>query len=60
MSTESLATQLSSWQMSGQDSINCGPDGLSPECTAREYEMVAIRPYTTPSIGSGIINGTAI
>ena len=50
MSTESLATQLSSWQMSGQDIclLIGGPDGLSPECLQRANMKWSLSDLTLP------------
>ena len=50
MSTESLAMQLSSWQMSGQDIclLIGGPDGLSPECLQRANMKWSLSDLTLP------------
>ena len=50
MSTESLATQLSNWQMNGQDVclLIGGPDGLSAECLARADMKWSLSDLTLP------------
>ena len=50
MSTESLAMQLSSWQMSGQDIclLIGGPDGLSSECLQRANMKWSLSDLTLP------------
>lgn len=50
MTTESLATQLSNWQMNGQDVclLIGGPDGLSAECLARADMKWSLSDLTLP------------
>lgn len=50
MSTESLAGQLSQWQMDGQDIclLIGGPDGLSAECLARADMKWSLSDLTLP------------
>jgi 23S rRNA (pseudouridine1915-N3)-methyltransferase len=50
MSTESLATQLSSWQMNGQDIclLIGGPDGLSSDCLDRADMKWSLSDLTLP------------
>ncbi|MDG2017897.1 MAG: 23S rRNA (pseudouridine(1915)-N(3))-methyltransferase RlmH [Porticoccaceae bacterium] len=50
MSTESLATQLSNWQMNGQDIclLIGGPDGLSSDCLERADMKWSLSDLTLP------------
>ena len=50
MSTESLAMQLSSWQMNGQDIclLIGGPDGLSSDCLERADMKWSLSDLTLP------------
>jgi len=50
MSTESLATQLANWQMSGQDIclLIGGPDGLSADCLQRADTKWSLSDLTLP------------
>ena len=50
MSTESLATQLSNWQMNGQDIclLIGGPDGLSADCLERADMKWSLSDLTLP------------
>jgi 23S rRNA (pseudouridine1915-N3)-methyltransferase len=50
MSTEFLATQLSSWQMNGQDIclLIGGPDGLSSGCLDRADMKWSLSDLTMP------------
>jgi 23S rRNA (pseudouridine1915-N3)-methyltransferase len=50
ISTESLATKLSDWQMDGQDVclLIGGPDGLSSDCLARADSKWSLSDLTLP------------
>ena len=50
MSTETLATQLANWQMSGQDIclLIGGPDGLSTDCLKRADMKWSLSDLTLP------------
>ena len=50
LSTESLARELQSWQLSGcnYSLLIGGPDGLSPECLSRASQRWSLSDLTLP------------